>query len=126
MIYTSYFARSNKLSDVYRISISISTPPWAIVEDTMLVFAPTWEMIEDYKNTGDVVAYESAYFKLLQSRDKDVKLSLNRLRMLSKDKTVLLCCWENANKFCHRRLLSKYLGVDIHEYMEEPSIFDEV
>lgn len=126
MIYTSYFARSNKLSDVYRISISISTPPWAIAEDTMLVFAPTWEMIEDYKNTGDVVAFESAYFKLLQSRDKDVKLALNRLRMLSKDNTVLLCCWENANKFCHRRLLSKYLGIDIPEYMEEPSIFDEI
>lgn len=126
MIYTSYFARSDKLTDVYRISISNSTPSWAIVEDTMLAFAPTWEMIEDYKKTGDVVAYESAYFKLLQSREKDVKLALNRLRMLSKDKTVLLCCRENSNKFCHRRLLSKYLGIKIPEYMEEPSIFDEI
>ena len=126
MIYTSYFARSNRLTDVYRISISRSTPSWALVEDTMLVFAPTWDILQDYKNTGDVVAYESAYFKLLQSRDKDIRLALDRLQKLSKDKTVLICCWENSNKFCHRRLLSKYLSIDIPEYMEEPSIFDSI
>lgn len=126
MIYTSYFARSNTLTGVYRISISLSTPQWAIVEDTMLVFAPTWEIIEDYKRTGDTVAYELAYFKLLQSRDKYIKVAVDKLQELSKDKTVLLCCWENSNKFCHRRLLSKYLGISILEYMEEPSIFDSI
>lgn len=126
MIYTSYFARSNKLSGVYRVSISLSTPSWATVEDTMLVFAPTWDIIANYKQTGDDVAYELSYFKLLQSRDKDVKSALDKLQELSKDKTVLLCCWENANKFCHRRLLPKYLGIDIPEYMAEPSIFDSI
>lgn len=126
MIYTSYFARSNTLTGVHRISISLSTPQWAIVEDTMLVFAPTWEIIEDYKRTGDTVAYELAYFKLLQSRDKYIKVAVDKLQELSKDKTVLLCCWENANKFCHRRLLSKYLGINIPEYMEEPSLFDSI
>lgn len=126
MIYTSYFARSNRLTDVYRVSISLSTPHWALVEDTMLVFAPTWEIIEDYKRTGDTVAYELAYFKLLQSRDKYIRLALDKLQELSKDRTVLLCCWENSNKFCHRRLLSKYLGINISEYMEEPDIFDSI
>lgn len=47
MIYTSYFARSNKLTDVYRVSISLSTPHWALVEDTMSVFAPTWDIMDD-------------------------------------------------------------------------------
>lgn len=118
MIYTSYFARANKLSDVYRISVCYSTPSWATVEDRLPVFAPTWEIIEDYKRTGDIVAYELAYFKLLQSRDKYIKLALEKLQELSKDRTVILCCWENVNKFCHRRLLSKYLGINIPEYME--------
>ena len=126
MLYTSYFARSNKLTDVYRISISLSTPSWATVEDTMPIFAPTWDIIDNYKKTGDMVEYESAYLKLLQSRDKYIKLELDRLQELSRDKTVLLCCWENFDKFCHRRLLSKYLGINIPEYMEEPSIFDSI
>ena len=123
MIYTSYFARANKLTDVYRISVCYSTPSWATVEDRLPVFAPTWEILDRYKKTGNIVEYEQSYFKLLDSRKDQVRLALQQLQELSKNKTVLLCCWENVNKFCHRRLLSKYLGINIPEYLEEPSIF---
>lgn len=126
MIYTSYFARANKLSDVYRISVCYSTPSWATVEDRLPVFAPTWEILDRYKKTGNIVEYEQSYFKLLDSRKDQVKLALQQLQELSKDKTVLLCCWENADKLCHRHLLAKYLGTDWKEYMEEPGIFDSI
>ena len=124
MIYTSYFARTNKLTDVYRVSVCYSTPTWAIVEDKLPIFAPTWEILDRYKKTGDIVEYKQSYFELLDSRKREVKAALHKLQELGRDKTVLLCCWENVNKFCHRRLIPKYLGTTWDEYMEIPNMFD--
>ena len=124
MIYTSYFARTNKLTDVYRVSVCYSTPTWAIVEDKLPIFAPTWEILDRYKKTGDIVEYKQSYFELLDSRKREVKAALHKLQELGRDKTVLLCCWENADKFCHRHLIPKYLDTTWDEYMEIPNMFD--
>lgn len=124
MIYTSYFARTNKLTDVYRVSVCYSTPTWAIVEDKLPIFAPTLEILDRYKKTGDIVEYKQSYFELLDSRKREVKAALRKLQELGRDKTVLLCCWENADKFCHRHLIPKYLGTTWDEYMEIPNMFD--
>lgn len=124
MIYTSYFARTNKLTDVYRVSVCYSTPTWAVVEDKLPIFAPTWEILDRYKKTGDIVEYKQSYFELLDSRKREVKAALHKLQELGRDKTVLLCCWENADKFCHRHLIPEYLGTTWDEYMEIPNMFD--
>jgi hypothetical protein len=123
MIYTSYFARANKLTDVYRISISVSTPQWAIIEDRMPLLAPSWDILNRYKKDGDVRKYRRDYFELLRERRDAVPVMLNRLEELGKNHTVLLCCWESADKFCHRRLLVEFAGKDWPEYIEGDSLF---
>ena len=91
MIYTSYFARANKLKDVCRISISLSTPTWATVEYKLPIFAPTQEILYQYKRDNNVTRYAESYTK---------------------------CCWEAPNKFCHRQILADYVKHGWTEYME--------
>lgn len=37
------------------------------------------------------------------------------LNKIAKDRNLILCCYEKPNEFCHRKLLSKWLGGDINE-----------
>lgn len=119
MIYTSYFARASRLTDVYRISVSLSTPDWAKVEDKCPMLYPSWEILKRYKNDGDIRKYRRDYFELLRERGACVTAAINRIEELGKDRTVLLCCWENADKFCHRRLIPEFAGKDWPEYLED-------
>lgn len=118
MIYTSYFARANKLKDVCRISISLSTPTWATVEYKLPIFAPTQEILYQYKRDNNVTRYVESYINLLKQREPEITSMVNRLEKYAVDKTILLCCWKAPNKFCHRQILADYVKHGWTEYME--------
>ena len=118
MIYTSYFARANKLTNVYRISVSLSTPDWAQVEATCPALFPNWDILNQYKKDGDINRFRRDYFNLLKERRSCVITELNKIEELGKNHTVLLCCWEGINKFCHRRLIPEFAGKDWPEYFD--------
>ena len=119
MIYTSYFSYASKLTNVYRISVSLVTPEWATIEAKCPELYPTWDLIKRYKKDGDADKYKHDYFELLRTRGDSVINALNQIEELSKDHTVLLCCWENTKKFCHRRLIPEFAGKDWPEYFED-------
>jgi hypothetical protein len=120
MIYTSYFAKANELTDVYRVSVSLSTPKWFKFNAVAPELAPTWQMIDNCKKSGDFTAYTEEYFKLLRSREPRVHKTIDYLEELALDNVVLLCCWEKAYNRCHRHLIAKYANKDWKEYTETP------
>jgi len=70
--------------------------------------------------TMDEASYREAYQKILDGLDPQ-----EVFEDLGEDATLL--CWEVPGKFCHRRLVAKWLeehlGVDVPE-LQEPSLLD--
>ena len=68
-------------------------------------FAPTHEILEDYKkNKGSWEAYEAAYADLMTERGAD-----NHAMDLFEDGDCLLCSEAEAD-YCHRRLLAERIS----------------
>lgn len=68
-------------------------------------FAPSDELLDRYKKTGDWVAYEADFKRLLADHHMERKA----LVLLEKDKICLLCTEPEADR-CHRRLVADYLA----------------
>ena len=82
-----------------------------------LIFAPTKELLDNYRDKKiDWALYEKVFLDLLDNRGVDEHFSNTYLK---KYKNVCLLCSEpNANK-CHRRLVAEYIQnnfpkVEIH------------
>lgn len=68
-------------------------------------FAPTGELLDRYKKTGDWPAYEADFKRLLAERH----VEREALALLEKDGICLLCTEPQADR-CHRRLVADYLA----------------
>ncbi len=68
-------------------------------------FAPTKELLKDYRANGDWASYERGFREILQSRD------LEEAEAMVKHSTERLCllCSEVLPDKCHRRLVAEYL-----------------
>ncbi|MBI2875314.1 MAG: DUF488 domain-containing protein [Candidatus Tectomicrobia bacterium] len=67
-------------------------------------FAPTDELLEGYKKTGDWPAYEAGFHRLLADRRPEREA----WALLEKEAICLLCSEPQADQ-CHRRLVAEYL-----------------
>lgn len=70
MIFTSYFAKASKIPDAIKISIALSKPDFFRTDATIPVFVPTYEILKEYKQTGDTKAYTDKYIKLLEKKKR--------------------------------------------------------
>lgn len=115
MIFTSYYAKADRLDGV-KLSVSITTPGWADVDGHWNAVKPDWHLIEKFKNDADEAAYTEAYNAKLAGLDltEDIKV-LRGIR-----DNVFLMCYEAPDKFCHRHLLAEHInskyGLDVREY----------
>ena len=116
MIYTSYFARCNKLpKGLVPISIARQTPPgYTGLEYKTL--APAWDILSEYKQTKDERTYirQYNYQLFLLSADQVVK----ELKELAQSNQIILLCYEKPDDFCHRHLVAQWLtehGYDTQE-----------
>lgn len=116
MIFTSYFAKASKVPDAIQISIALYKPDFFRADATIPVFAPTYDILREYKQTGDTKAYTDKYLRLLKERDSEIQKKVALLEKLAYNRIVLLCCWESPEKFCHRHLLAEYVGKGWKEF----------
>jgi len=78
-------------------------------------FAPTWDMVMDYKRTGDEAKYTKLYYDLLIHRYNTdpgmVEVLHNMVRLFGgeHDRSITLTCYCKRNTFCHRYLLIRFL-----------------
>lgn len=97
-IYTAQYRYSG--DDRVDITVKNAAAPWSC-------FAPTWDMVMEYKKTGNKETYIAQYNAIIQ------KVMVNRYKaiqvLLNQDRTITLVCFCRAGEFCHRVLLAKHL-----------------
>lgn len=76
-------------------------------------FAPTDELLDEYKKGRDWTRYEESFNRLLAERKSETEAR----ELLEKDSICLLCAEPTADK-CHRRMVAEYLqslapGIDV-------------
>lgn len=67
-------------------------------------FAPSDEILDQYKSGADWMGYEEQFNQLLKARKPEKQAR----ELLAKDTICLLCAEPTADK-CHRRLVAEYL-----------------
>ena len=97
---TSYFAISSELPNA--VSIAGKAPDFYQGRE-YLPLAPTWEIFSDYKKNQDINLYTERYME-------QILFPLDPEQVLEDlGKYSVLLCWESSGKFCHRRLVAKWL-----------------
>lgn len=97
---TSYFAISSNLPNA--ISIALKSPDFYQGRE-YLPLAPTWEILSNYKKNHDIHLYTERYVS-------EILIPLDPQKVFEDlGKYSVLLCWENPDKFCHRRIVAKWL-----------------
>ena len=107
MIYTTYFAKIPKLpEDACVIAISVSVPKfYSGLRYRKL--APSWDIVQKFKNDGDWSSYEISYNSYLTTLSPtEVE---NDLYELSGGDDIYLVCYEKQPP-CHRFLVGKWFN----------------
>lgn len=111
MIYTTYFSNLVNVAPwVKQISIA-RTQPKGFDLPQFKAFAPSAELLWDYKK-GKIswAEYEARYFEQLKALPNLEKIK-EHLRKYQDDKhDLVFVCWERRNNpHCHRHLLARFL-----------------
>ena len=117
MIYTTYFTRYDKLQNKNLFPVSIAKySPKNYTGDAYSKLMPSKEMLFSYKQTGDVFEYASKFLAYLNTLNADEIVS--ELESLSNGKDIVLLCYENPYKFCHRTVVRGWLIMNGYECEE--------
>lgn len=88
--------------DFIDITVKSSVEPWTI-------FAPTWEMVNKYKDRGDSAVFAEQYVKLMRQRFKQNTKPFFTVIKNAREGDVALACYCPAGNFCHRVILKDIL-----------------
>lgn len=116
-IYTSYFARLNKLpKNIIPISICGKAPDW-YKGIRYKVLAPKYSFFQEWKQNQDNQYYiEHFYAEVLNNLNAEEVVK--RLSELSGGNDVALICYEKSDDFCHRHLVADWLTVNGYKTIE--------
>lgn len=123
-IYTSYFSNfRNFPPDFTPVSISRFPPKnWSGL--TFMKLAPSPQLLEHVKSTGDHMRYTQEFYTYLNKLNPTE--IINELSKLTDSDKVILLCYETPEKFCHRHLVSMWLNshnIESSELNQENSLW---
>jgi len=102
-------ARISEKVNGIRIDITIKN-------NTNHVFAPTWNMVLDYKNAKITWAqYDEMYFKLMAERAKTRSAEIDAIARMAIEQDVYFICFCTDDRVCHRRLACEIIEKRIKE-----------
>lgn len=93
-VYTSNYDYEGK----HRLDITVKTG--------LYMFAPTWEMVNEYKYEGNKEKYTKLYYEKMR---RSYQLYGDIWRWLLTQDKVVLVCFCKRGEFCHRYLLKDML-----------------
>jgi len=96
---TSYFAISHNLPNA--VSVAAKSPDFYGGTE-FLPLAPTWDIFSEYKHTKNTELFTVRYVE-------EILLPLNPQEIYDEFRYSVILCWESPGKFCHRRIIAKWL-----------------
>ena len=106
-VYTTYFGNLRNLPPtIVPVSIALKSPAWYKGLEYKKL-APTWEILRDWKQAYNEVAYVSAYWSQVLE-PLNYQEILEELFALSGGKDVALVCYERSDDFCHRQIVGSW------------------
>lgn len=126
MIYTSYFAKMNRLPEnVTPIAICAKTPVWYGRKLQYKKLAPKYDFFMEWKTTHDNEFYTRCFKEQVLNR-LDPQQVYKELYELVGDYPpcgrydICLLCYEKPSDFCHRHLVADWFnanGIPCEEYV---------
>lgn len=124
MIWTSCYGRWRLFPEgCLRAAVSLKVPKGNAFDVRIAPFAPDQALLDGIRSgTISTAEYAKRYLSLLESRE-GAFIAADRLRQMDESgRSAVLLCWE-ADGFCHRHLLAKWLNIgwslDVRE-LEKP------
>lgn len=105
-IYTTNYTKASRLSNKHYLKVSISLiRPREFDGMHIQSFAPSKQLLEDYKNGLSPEQYETRFREQIDQLD-DIYAFFKIMAKQAKGRDILLLCYEKKNAFCHRHILS--------------------
>lgn len=105
-IYTTNYTKASRLSNKYYLKVSISLiRPRDFDGMHIQSFAPSKQLLEDYKNGLSPEEYETRFREQIDQLN-DIYAFFKIMAKQAKGRNILLLCYEKKNAFCHRHILS--------------------
>lgn len=118
-IFTSNFAKAKSLDSSKFLVVAISRyVPKGYSGVRELRFAPSRKLLMSYKNGLSTHDYEEIFFSELGNTDSVYSVFCD-LAKLSNGRDIVLCCYEKAGEFCHRRLIADFVFSHWHYDIKE-------
>ena len=109
-IFTSNFAKAKSLDNSKYLVVAISRyVPKGYSGVRELRFAPSRRLLMSYKKGLSSELYTKAFFNELIDKE-NVYSVFKDLASLSHGRDIVLCCYEKAGDFCHRRLIADFVS----------------
>ena len=109
-IYTSYFAQlKNFPSNFVTVSICGWPPKWYNGLRYKKV-APSWSILEEYKNNPDIEKYTNRFNKEILSKISPQDFINDIKKITNNAENVILLCYEKPSDFCHRHLVAEWIN----------------
>lgn len=108
-IFTSNFAKAKSLDSSKYLVVAISRyVPKGYSGTRELRFAPSRRLLMSYKKGLSSELYTKAFYNELID-EENVYSVFKDLSRLSHGRDIVLCCYEKAGDFCHRRLIADFV-----------------
>ena len=105
-IYTTNYTKASRLSNKHYLKVSISLiRPKEFNGMQINSFAPSKELLTDYKNGLSEQEYETRYREQIDKLS-DIYAFFKIMAKQAKGRDILLLCYEKKSAFCHRHILS--------------------
>jgi len=124
MLYTTYFAKMNKIpDDCIKLIITRFPPKWLDINkypNTYIAkeLSPSQELLLKYKKDNNWDEYVIQFYEEMNYR-KDMVNMLKKLgNILNKGIDICLICYEKDYTHCHRSLIGEYFKEEGIEWKE--------
>ncbi len=129
LIMTGYFGRAVE----YDNPVSVTRSSKIDMQNKLEELAPSWEILNRYKQDHDEAAYARAYSKQLDAVDW-AKVGAKVRKLIEEGGPITLVCYEKPEDFCHRHMARERLEKEMErrhlldglEFTEKPPVQPEL
>ena len=109
-IYTSYFAKMNKIPSNY-VPVAICAKKPDFYNGLLYKkLAPTYDIFMKYKNDNDIKSYMIGYKTQVLSKLNVHTVVEELSRLTNNAENIVLMCYEKSDSYCHRHFVADWLN----------------